>query len=30
MDTAMKPSVLFVCYTYTHQTLKIVETMAGF
>jgi menaquinone-dependent protoporphyrinogen IX oxidase len=24
-----KPSVLFVYYTYTQQTLKVVETMAG-
>jgi hypothetical protein len=29
MDAATKPSVLFVYYTYTQQTLKIVETMAG-
>jgi hypothetical protein len=29
MDTATKPSVLFVYYTYTRQTLKVVETMAG-
>jgi hypothetical protein len=25
----MKPSVLFVYYSYTKQTLKVVETMAG-
>jgi hypothetical protein len=29
MDTATRPSVLFVYYTYTQQTLKVVETMAG-
>jgi menaquinone-dependent protoporphyrinogen IX oxidase len=29
MDTTAKPSVLFVYYTYTQQTLKVVETMAG-
>jgi len=29
METSAKPSVLFVYYTYTKQTLKIVETMAG-
>ena len=29
METATKPSVLLVYYTYTQQTLKIVETMAG-
>jgi hypothetical protein len=29
MDTATKPSVLFVYYSYTKQTLKVVETMAG-
>jgi len=29
MDTATKPAVLFVYYTYTQQTLKVVETMAG-
>jgi hypothetical protein len=28
MDLAPKPSVLFVYYTYTQQTLKIVETMS--
>src|SRR5277367_653174 len=28
MEAATKPSVLFVYYTYTQQTLKIVETMA--
>jgi hypothetical protein len=28
MNSATKPSVLFVYYTYTQQTLKIVETMA--
>src|SRR5271163_4272361 len=28
MENATKPSVLFVYYTYTQQTLKIVETMA--
>ncbi len=29
METSTKPSVLFVYYTYTKQTLKVVETMAG-
>jgi hypothetical protein len=29
MDSAAKPSVLFVYYSYTKQTLKVVETMAG-
>jgi hypothetical protein len=29
MDTATKPPVLFVYYSYTKQTLKVVETMAG-
>jgi hypothetical protein len=29
MDTATKPSVLLVYYTYTQQTLKVVEAMAG-
>ena len=29
MNSAKKPSVLFVHFTYTLQTLKIVETMAG-
>jgi hypothetical protein len=28
MNTEAKPSVLFVYYTYTQQTLKVVETMA--
>jgi hypothetical protein len=28
MDPATKPSVLFVYYSYTHQTLKVVEAMA--
>jgi menaquinone-dependent protoporphyrinogen IX oxidase len=28
MHTSAKPSVLFVYYTYTQQTLKVVETMA--
>jgi hypothetical protein len=28
MDSGKKPSVLFVYYSYTQQTLKIVETMA--
>src|SRR4051812_13755371 len=28
MEPATKPSVLFVYYTYTQQTLKVVETMA--
>jgi hypothetical protein len=28
MDTATKPSVLFVYYSYTQQTRKVVETMA--
>jgi hypothetical protein len=29
MDSAKKPSVLFVYHTYTQQTLKVVEAMAG-
>jgi menaquinone-dependent protoporphyrinogen IX oxidase len=29
MDLAPRPSVLLVYYTYTQQTLKVVETMAG-
>jgi hypothetical protein len=29
MDSARKPSVLFVYFTYTQQTLKVVEAMAG-
>jgi menaquinone-dependent protoporphyrinogen IX oxidase len=29
MEPARKPSVLLVYYTYTQQTLKVVETMAG-
>jgi len=29
MDTAAKASVLFVYYSYTKQTLKVVETKAG-
>jgi hypothetical protein len=29
MDTATRPTALFVYYTYTQQTLKVVETMAG-
>ncbi len=29
MDSATKPSVLFVYYTYTQQTFKVVEAMAG-
>jgi hypothetical protein len=29
METTTKPSVLFVYYSYTKQTLKVVETMAG-
>jgi hypothetical protein len=29
MESATKPSVLFVYYSYTKQTLKVVETMAG-
>jgi hypothetical protein len=29
MDSVRKPSVLFVYYTYTQQTLKVVEAMAG-
>jgi menaquinone-dependent protoporphyrinogen IX oxidase len=29
MGAATKPAVLFVYYSYTKQTLKIVETMAG-
>jgi hypothetical protein len=28
MDLSTSPSVLFVYYTYTHQTLKVVEVMA--
>jgi menaquinone-dependent protoporphyrinogen IX oxidase len=28
MDSARKPSVLFVYFTYTQQTLKVVEAMA--
>jgi hypothetical protein len=28
MDSAKKPSVLFVYYSYTQQTLKVVEAMA--
>jgi menaquinone-dependent protoporphyrinogen IX oxidase len=28
MDSATKPSVLFVYFTYTQQTLKVVEAMA--
>jgi menaquinone-dependent protoporphyrinogen IX oxidase len=28
MDSVRKPSVLFVYYTYTQQTLKVVEAMA--
>ncbi len=28
MDSARKPSVLFVYYTYTQQTLKVVDAMA--
>jgi menaquinone-dependent protoporphyrinogen IX oxidase len=28
MDTEKKPSVLFVYYTYTQQTLKVIEAMA--
>jgi menaquinone-dependent protoporphyrinogen IX oxidase len=29
MDSTAKPSALFVYYTYTQQTLKVVEAMAG-
>jgi hypothetical protein len=29
METAVKPSVMFVYYSYTKQTLRVVETMAG-
>jgi menaquinone-dependent protoporphyrinogen IX oxidase len=29
MDSATRPSVLFVYYTYTQQTLKVAETMAS-
>jgi hypothetical protein len=29
MDPVTKPSVLFVYYTYTQQTLRLVEAMAG-
>ena len=29
MDSARKPSVLFVYYTYTQQTRKVAEEMAG-
>ena len=28
MDTRTKPTILFVYYSYTQQTLKVVETMA--
>jgi hypothetical protein len=28
MDESIRPSVLFIYYTYTHQTQKVVETMA--
>jgi hypothetical protein len=28
MDPVTKPSVLFVYYTYTQQTLRLVEAMA--
>ena len=28
MDTATKPSVLMVYYSYTHQTEKVIELMA--
>ena len=27
MDSATKPSVLFVYYTYTQQTVKVLEAM---
>jgi hypothetical protein len=29
MESARKPSVLFVYYTYTQQTLRVVDAMAG-
>jgi hypothetical protein len=29
MDTATRHSVLAVYYTFTQQTIKVVETMAG-
>src|ERR1039457_268662 len=28
MDSAMKPSVLFVYFTYTNQTRKVIDAMA--
>ena len=28
MDSAMKPSVLFVYFTYTNQTQKVIDVMA--
>ena len=28
MDSPSKPSVLFLYFTYTQQTLKVVEAMA--
>jgi hypothetical protein len=30
MDTATRSSALFVYYTYTQQTLKVAESMAGY
>jgi len=29
MDSVRKPSVLFVYYAYTQQTLKVAEQMEG-
>jgi hypothetical protein len=29
MALTNKPSILFVYYTYSQQTLRVVETMAG-
>lgn len=29
MDAVAKPSVLFVYYTYTQQTLRVAEAMAA-
>jgi hypothetical protein len=29
MDSASKPAVLFLYFTYTQQTLKVIEVMAG-
>jgi hypothetical protein len=30
MDTATRPSALFVYYTYTQQTPKVAESVAGY